>query len=100
MLDKVKGLFGSKDAMVEQDKESVLMQENRFLRERADHWCAVATDLRVRMNTMRARIAENRGELGMRSNQLLAVLESICKEPEESTQSVIKPATIVPKTTE
>ena len=57
-----------------------LVRENRFLRERADHWCSIATDLQVRMNTMRARIAENRGQLSVHNNSLLSTLESLCKD--------------------
>jgi len=70
-----------------------LCRENKFLRERADYWCGIATDLRIRMNTMRARIAENKDELlGTRAGQLVRVLESLCKDPEEIPYGIVKPA--------
>lgn len=88
MLSKVKGYFKPKDAIeAKPNEDDMLIQEIKFLRERADHWCAIATDLRIRMDTMRARISENKSELGMRSNSLLAWLESLCKDPKDDTQN-------------
>lgn len=57
-----------------------LVTENGFLRERADHWCAVATDLQVRMRVMRARIVEDKNALSIHNNSLLSTLEAICKD--------------------
>ena len=73
------------------EQESPLVLENKFLRERADHWCSVATDLKIRMNTMKARIAEHRPSWPPHRASLLVSLEALCTDEADTTKDVIFP---------
>lgn len=49
------------NALVLENEE--MKREITFLHERADYWCGVATDLRIRINTLLARTYEHEDEL-------------------------------------
>lgn len=98
MLEAMKRYFKAKEGEVVPEQESPLVMENKFLRERADHWCAVATDLRIRMNNIKARVAEHRPEWPPHRASLLTSIEALCTDEADTTKDVLFPPTIVPKT--
>jgi hypothetical protein len=96
MLKALKRYFKDEEPKTEQ--ESPLVLENKFLRERADHWCSIATDLKIRMNTMKARIAEHRPNWPPHRASLLTSLEALCTDEADVTKDVIFPPTTDHKT--